>query len=526
VVIILTYDILFRNGHIITCNNKNDIYQWFAVKDGFIKKLGANEPNDMILENSEEIVDLNGNTVLPGFYDTHVHLVQTGLNYLGLDLYHVTSLEELFQKISTQIKHKTPGTIIRGYHFDVTKVLEKRFPTRKELDKVSPSNPIWINSIEFHTSALNTSALTMIDLPYHIDGIARDERNLPMGLFTGKASAFVRNRMLKRIDDRARMKGVSIAVQNAIKMGVTTIHAMEGGFTFHEKDAQFIFKNSSSFPIDILLYYQTFDLEKINSMNLKRLGGDIFLDGSFGSRTAAISSEYSDDPNNKGSLYFSQKELNYFVKEAHQKDLQIALHAIGDRAIDQALKAYEYAISFKDDYDNRHRIEHFELSDESHMKRASNMNLVISVQPAFEHRWGFKDGMYEHRLGIERARRTNNFRKMVDHGLKLCGSSDSDITSINPIYGIHCAVNHSKPEYSVTVSEAIKMFTINGAYSCHEEAFKGSLEENKLADFVILDQNPYTIELANIKDIQIISTYKEGIQIYSVSSKNRAEVVR
>jgi hypothetical protein len=520
----MTGNILFKNGNIITCNDRDDIINWFLVNNGIIIKTGLNHPDAETAKSAEEIIDLKGNTVLPGFYDTHVHLVQTGLNYLGLDLYNVTSLEELFYQIELKVKSKPAGSIIRGYHFDVTKIKEKRFPTRKELDRISPNNPVWINSIEFHTSSLNSLGLTMVDLPYSIDGIARDERNLPLGLFTGKASAFIRNRMLQKIDDVSRMKGVEIAVAKAIKKGVTTIHAMEGGFTFHEKDAQFIYKNSSSFPIDILLYFQTFDAEKIKGMNLKRIGGDIFIDGSFGSRTAAISTPYADAPNNYGSLYFSQKELNFFVKEAHLLDMQISLHAIGDRAIDQTLNAYEYALSKKHNLTNRHRIEHFELANENHMNRASNMNLIICVQPAFEHRWGFSEGMYEHRLGVEIASKTNNFRRMIDNNLILCGSSDSDITEINPLYGIYCAVNHPKPDYSIEVMEAIKMFTINGAYSCHEEKHKGSIEITKLADFIIIDKDPLKIDKKEIKAINILSTYKEGMEIYSAISEATIEV--
>lgn len=513
-----TYDILLKNGNIITCDDNESINNWLLIKNGHIMDTGIGEPDNYMEDEIDEIINLNGKTVLPGFYDTHVHLVQTGLNHLGLDLNNICSLSELFKAIAKMILNKEPGSLIRGYHFDVTKINEKRFPTRKELDKISPNNPVWINSIEFHTSALNSLCLTLVDLPYNIDGIARDERNLPLGLFTGKASAFIRNRMLTKIDNESRFNGVKITLKKAISKGVTTIHCMEGGYTFHEKDAKFIYDNKDSFPIDIILYFQTFDIDKIISMNLNRVGGDIFIDGSFGSKTAAISTDYVGEPDNKGKLYFSQKELNYFVKEAHLNNLQIGMHAVGDRAIEQALNAYEYAFKKSENKNNRHRIEHFELSNSEHMKRAAELNLVISVQPAYEHIWGFNNGMYENRLGKKMSDETNNFRKMIDCGLKICGGSDSDITEINPIFGIYCAVNHPKASHSVTLMEALKMFTINGAYSCHEEKFKGSIEKNKLADFIIIDQNPFNIDKSEINSIKVLNTYKEGIEIYSFES--------
>ncbi|MFZ7132583.1 MAG: amidohydrolase [Eubacteriales bacterium] len=411
------------------------------------------------------------------------------------------------------------GELIRGYHLDVTNIKEKRFPTRKELDKVAPAHPVWINSFEFHTSSVNTLALSMTNLPYSLDGIARDERNLPLGYFTGKASAFIRNRMLNYLTDEMRMKGVKNAVKLAVSRGITSINTMEGGYTFHEKDVNFIIKNKDLFPIDIKLFYQTFDINKIKELDLNCVGGDIFLDGAFSSRTAAVSSGYKDSTeDNHGSLYFKQSELNYFVREAHENQLQISLHAIGDLAIEQALNAYENAQNSLFISDIRHRIEHFELATEEQMQRAADLGLVIVIQPVFEKKWGNPGGMYEKRLGKDVALKTNNFRKFIDSGIILSGSSDSDITEMNPIEGIHTAVNHPKKEHSIDVIEALKMYTINSAYANFEEDIKGSLEKNKYADCVILSKNPLRLKKEKIEEIEVLATLKQGIIIYKDKS--------
>ena len=510
-----TVEMLIINAEILSMDKDESTYNWMIVKDGKVLDLGVNDSYKGKYENITEVLDLGGKTLVPGFYDTHVHLVQTGLNYEGVDLRYADSISSILDLISKASKEIPKGDLIRGYHLDVTNIKEKRFPTRKELDKVAPAHPVWINSFEFHTSSVNTLALSMTNLPYSLDGIARDERNLPLGYFTGKASAFIRNKMLNYLTDDMRMKGVKKAINQALKKGVTSINTMEGGYTFHEKDANFIMKNRDLFPIDIKLFYQTFDLNKIKEYDLNCIGGDIFLDGAFSSRTAAVSTGYKDTKEtNQGSLYFKQSELNYFVKEAHKNRLQISLHAIGDIAIEQALKSYEHAQSSFYIEDTRHRIEHFELATDDQIQRAADLGLVIVVQPVFEKKWGNPGGMYETRLGKDIALKTNNFRKLVDLGIVLSGSSDSDITEINPLEGIHSAVNHPKPTYSLTPMEALKMYTINSAYANFEENLKGSLEKNKYADFVVLCDNPIKIEKDKIENIKVCATVKQGNIIY------------
>jgi len=506
-------DLIVYNSTIYTVDKNNSVFDWMAVSHGKIFKLGTGDSFRKFGDENTEFIDLKGKTIIPGMYDCHVHLVQSGLNSEGIDLLNIQSISELIELVSEKTKKTKPGKLIRGFHFDVTKIKEKRFPTRYELDKCAPEHPVWINSIEFHTSAINSLALSFVNLPYNIDGIKRDERSLPLGYFTGKASAYIRNRMLDSIDDKTRMKGVAKIIDSAIKKGITSINAMEGGFTFHERDAKCILKNCAVFPIDVKVFYQSFDLNKAKELGVESIGGDIFIDGAFNSHTAAISIKYK-DLNTKGNLYFKQDELDYFVLNVIKNKKQLSLHAIGDRAIEQTLKSYKKAFNAVEKTDHRCRIEHFELATDEQIKMAKKMDIIISVQPAFEYFWGEKDGMYEKRLDNSLSSRTNNFKKMIDAGLILCGGSDSDVTPINPILGIHAAVNHPKRNHSISVHEAIKMFTINAAFASFEDSIKGSLEIGKLADFCILNKNPYDIEKTSIKDIVVVGTFKEGNALY------------
>ena len=505
------YDLVLYNGKIYPMNEEGLSYSYIVLKDGMIKNLGHNfDPESIICEN---IIDLEGATVLPSFSDAHVHLVQTGLNYLGLNLSDLRTIDDILERIAEKCQKTPAGKLIRGIHFDITNVNEKRFPTRKELDEVSPNHPVWINSIEYHMSAVNSMALHLVNLPYFIDGIARDERNLPKGFLSGKASAFFRNKIFETITDRERMIGVSKAVNYAISKGITSMHAMEGGYTFHDKDVKFILNNKDQLPIDIHLFYQSYDVDKILENGLKRIGGDIFVDGSFGSKTAAVTENYLGTSDN-GKLYFNDEELDYFVKYALENSLQISLHTIGDRAIDQALRSFKKYIQTEADKSLRHRLEHFELPSEQHMDLAKELNIDISVQPVFEHLWGHPGEMYEKRLG-NRYKETNPFDRYLEKGLRLIGGSDSDVTELSPILGIHTAVNHPKKDSSISVYEALRMFTYNSQYSVSEEHVKGTLERDKKGDFVILDQDLFTIDTSLIKDTLVLKTYKNGRCIYS-----------
>ncbi|WP_207289612.1 amidohydrolase [Senegalia massiliensis] len=506
-------DLILYNGDILTIDENLNTVNWIAIDKGNIIDIGNHDEYKKYIETAKEKIDLMGKTVLPGFYDSHVHLVQTGLNLLSVDLSDVESIGELQERIRKAADKKPECQLIRGIGYDDLRVAEGRMPTRYELDKCAPNHPVWINRVEYHISSVNSMALNSLNIPFDLEGIIRDERGLPDGRLKDKASAYIRGQILNNFSDSIRKKGVNKALNLAISKGVTTVGALEGGFVFHNRDAEFIINNKKKFPIDINLFYQTIDVNMVKEKQLNRIGGCIFLDGSFGSRNAALKEDYSDQKNNKGRLFFSQEELNEFILNAHKENLQITVHAIGDRAIEQILNSYEYAIAKYKRENHRHRIEHFELPSDEHIKRAKDLGLVLSMQPSYEYYWGDKGDLYDKRLG-ERRKRTNPLKKIIESGLIIAGGSDSDVTKIDPLLGIHTAVNHPNKEYSISAIEAIKLFTINGAYSVFEENIKGSIEIGKFADLVVLDKNPLKVKKEKIKDINVELTLKQGDIIF------------
>jgi len=511
-------DLILYNGNIIAFENEK-IFQWIGIKDRIITHLGINKDYKELVGYNTEVVDLKGKTVLPGFYDSHVHLVQTGLNELSLDLSSARSFHDLFQLISEYCSNMPKENLIRATGIDETKLIEKRLPTRYELDKVAPDHQVWINRVEYHTSILNSLALHKLTIPLDLQGVLKNDNNVPTGILTGRANALVRKHILESFSDKMRLSAVNNTLKKAISKGVTTINAMEGGYTFHDKDAEFIYETKDSYPIDIVFFYQTINVQKVLDKDLNRIGGSIFLDGSFGSRTAALASPYDDLKEYTGVLYFTEDELNSFVLKCYENNLQLGTHAIGERAIEQIIKAHEYAQVIYPNKGLRHRIEHFELPSIDHIERAKKLGLIASVQPTYEYLWGGKDQMYDKRLGSERASSTNPFKIMLENHMVICGGSDSDVTPINPLLGIFSAVNHPTIEYRVSVIDAIKMFTINSAYAVFEEHIKGSIAINKYADLVILDKNPLDIPKEAIKDIKVIATIKEGNILYEDNLK-------
>jgi predicted amidohydrolase YtcJ len=249
-------------------------------------------------------------------------------------------------------------------------------------------------------------------------------------------------------------------------------------------------------------------------LGFEHLGGCILLDGSIGSYTAALEEDYEGQTGQRGVLYEKQQRLSSFVEEAHEAGVQCAFHAIGPRAIEQVLTAYERALARFPRYDHRHRIEHFEMATDQQIARARDLGLVLSMQPAFEEYWGGPDGMYASRLGA-RWRITNRLRSIVDRGIRLAGGSDTNVTPPEPLLGIHGAVNHPNEEQRLSVREALRMFTIDAAYAGHNETRHGSISPGKEANFVLLDADPFEVARAELRRIRVLQTWYRGRPVYS-----------
>ncbi|MGV8980420.1 amidohydrolase [Clostridium sp.] len=507
-------DIVLFNGMIIQMDATNSIQEAVAIKNDKILAVGSNQEIKQYLSTNTKVINLDGKTAIPGFIDSHVHLMPSCINELAINFEEAKSIKDILDLIKERRDQSEPHEVIWGIRLDEFKLDRRILPTKNDIDKVAPNQPVFISSIDFHIVTVNSYALNKINLPFTVNGIEKDSNGFYTGRLYHHASNLARKKMYEMISDEAQSKGLQIIMKKVIQKGVTSLVSMEGGSLFHDRHAEFLLGEKSKLPIDIIVFYQTTDINKVLAYNLPRFGGDIFLDGSFRSSNAALYEPYSDEKENIGTMYFTQEELDAMIFEAHEKKLQIAIHAVGARAIDCLLNAYEKALIKCPRNDHRHRIEHFELPTISQIKRAKRLGIILSMQPTYEYFFREPNGMYEVRLGMERSLQTNPFRKILDAGIVIVGGSDSDVMPIDPMLGIHSAVNHPNAASRITPYEALRMYTMNAAIGIFEENIKGSIEENKLADIVVLDDNPLHCKMDSIKDIRVVYTIKNGRILY------------
>lgn len=506
-------DLLIYNGKGLSFSEDTPAFDWIAIKKDRILAMGSGDSYTSVLMGWEDAIDAEGGSILPGFYDSSVHLMQTAFHEDCLCLRDVSSFAEIGERISAEAAKGGNGPIF-GYGLDELKLKEGRLPDRHVLDSYCKDLPVWLSRVEYHTSVLNTHALLYYKIPYMLDGIELDQRKVPTGIIRLGANAKLREDILNDMPISGRMAAVTRICNQMLKQGITTVNAMEGGFTFSDRDAEFIYMYQCTLPIDIVLFYQTTDVEKIKEMGLSRMGGSLFADGAFGSRNAALQEDYADMSGCQGNLYYTQQEMNELVLSCYQKDIQLAVHAIGERAIDQVISAHQHAFERTGKRELRHRLEHAELISPKSMEKVQQLGLILSMQPAYEHYWGGPGKMYEKRLG-ERYLCTNPFREIQEKGILICGGSDSDVTPANPILGIHMAVNHPIARHRLDVISAIAMFTTNGAYAVFEEAQKGHLAPGCLADVVILDRDILSVDPTEICNCQVAYTIKSGNLAYA-----------
>lgn len=508
----MNHDILIMNGKCLSMTNHNQ-YDWLVIQNDLIFDVGFGEGYKKYIDKAALVLDAKGKTVLPGFIDSHFHVVQAAINSTSVDLSQARSFDDIGDLISEAAKNIGGDKLIRGIRLDEQNLKENRMPDRNVLDKYCKDFPIFLNTVEYQKSALNTYALLYYKIPFTLQGIEFDENQVPTGIITHFANVFLREYILRNIPNSRRLEAVNSFSKTLIEKGITTINAMEGGRLYSDKDAEFVYEYADQFPFDIALFYQTMDIPKVREMKLNRIGGCFYIDGTFGARTSALSFDYHDSPGNRGGLNFTQEELNDFVLDCYINKLQLALYTIGDRAIEQALNAHEYALDRTGNAGLRHRLEHVELPTGDHIKRAKELGLIFSMSPTYESIWGGPQKLYWERLG-EKYQLTNPFHEIMNEGVVVCGGSDCDVTPADPLLGIYSAVNHPVAKHRVDIYDALKMFTCNGAYGILEEDRKGYLETGKLADIVILDKDILKVKKEKIKDIKVNYTIKSGSIIF------------
>jgi len=495
-------------SNIITMNSENDIVNYLITENDKIIYIGDNLPDKY---KNNKITELKDKTIIPGFFDTHTHFSSFGFFIDSLPVFtSAKSIEEVLNNIKNYIiKNKKKFYILFG--ISPFSVKENRLPTKTELDKIESKKPIFIVQYDGHAAIANSALLKKIKVKKGIEGF-----NHELGHFFQDSFYSVVKKVTSKAPLTEAIKGIKDGANYAAKQGITSIVALQGeGFPL-DMDLRLVKFYSKRLKIQIIPYFQTRSIKKIKSSKLKTWGGcfECAIDGSFGSLDAALKKPYSvktDIKGNKGKIFYDSSEIATMLEYANKNDIQVAIHAIGDKAIEEVVNVFQQYTNGENK--NNHRIEHALILSKEEITKISKNKIHIATQPSFLGDPLEPITLLKDILGKERFKRFMPLKEMFEAGIIVSGGSDAPVTMPSPIMGMYAAMNHPNKEQSLSAYQALQMFTINGAKGVRMEHSQGSLEVDKLADFVILDKNPLTTSKEDIKNIKIEQVFKNGKKI-------------
>jgi len=531
-------DLLFVNGNVITMEADCPWAGGVAVKDGIIVYLGDNRAVlDSLRDRQTEVIDLHGKTLLPGFIDSHMHPSLYALSLLEIDCRAVSiaSIDELLNTVRQRARSTPAGTWLRGWGWDDSKLAERRNPTRQDLDGAAPDHPVILKRTCGHVAAVNTAALRMNG----IDAATPDPEggHIEKDHATGEPTGILQERAQELVelppytsDDLKR--GLAAAFTHFARWGLTTVHDISTA-AFYLQAYQDLLQ-AEKLTVRLRPWLWALDqmgspgmLDEAIALGIKSgFGGDMLriqgskfmLDGSVGGRTAAVAEPFVGEADNRGILYMRQEDFTPEVVKSINAGLRVAIHAIGERAIEMALTAIEAAAATGDVTRMRNRIEHCGLPTDQQLARMRRLGLVAGSSVGFVYWLG---DSYIANLGSERLRRVYPQKSFREHGIVAPANSDLPVCDGNPLAGIYGAVTRKSMSgrvlddvQNISVLDALRLYTTDAAYASFEEDKLGSLREGKFADLIVLSDDPLQVPAENLKDLRVEMTVMNGKIVY------------
>ncbi len=503
-----------------------------AVSGGRIIAAGSNEEVQKLKGPNTQVIDLHGHFVMPGFNDAHTHLASAGFEKLNVDLVGTESLDHMKERIAAHVTTAAPGEWITGAGWDHTLWASQKTPARQEIDAVTGDHPAIFTRVDGHIAIANTAALKVAGIgrqsPDPLGGkIDRDENGDATGILRETAMAAVRTKIPPPTPAQRR-RALELALQDAAQWGITSAQdnsEWEDFLTYEqmEKEGKLTLRISEWLPFDA-------PLDQLKSMRAHHSAGDAmlhttmlkgFMDGSLGSRTAAMLAPYSDDPTNSGLPRYEQDALNKKAAARAQAGFQIGLHAIGDRGARMALSAFAFALAEQagDKRDFRFRIEHAQVIAPEDFRKFKDLHVIASMQPNHlltDMNWG------EAHIGEQRALHSYAWKEFLVDGIPLAFGTDYPVEPITPFRGVYAAVTRKNeagtkeyfPEQKLDIHQAIAAYTRGSAYAEFMERDKGTLVAGMLADFVVLDRDITQVAPADILKTKVLRTVVGGKTVY------------
>jgi len=524
----------YLHGRIYTNDPKHPWAEAMAVRDEKILCIGT--ISQIMLDcggaESNDVVQLKGRFVMPGFNDAHTHVGGAGRDKLTLVLNETTSVADLLKLVKAAAEKHQPGEWILGSGWDQSRWPDQKYPTRSDLDQAAPNNPVFLDHVSGHIAVANSVALKHAEInsetPNPPGGeIERFADGEPTGLLKENAKEMVTQR-IPDPSEAVRRKGIELVLAELAQNGVTSVQdfsAWEDFLVYTD------LKQEKKLTVRITEWLP-FELSTDELQNMRAQGGTTdpwlktgalkgFLDGALGTRTAALLAPYSDDPTTSGILRMDPEKLKAMAIERDRLGFQLAFHAIGDKANRLALDTFESLLRMNPPRDRRDRIEHAQVVAPEDIQRFGKLNVIASMQPCHETndmRWA------EQRLGPERSKGAYAWKSLQTAGAKLAFGTDYDVESINPLRGLYACVTREAidggppggwmPQEKLPLQDCISSYTSGSAYAEFMEGKKGELKVGEFADFVILSQDLTKIPPKDILKTEVLRTVVGGKAVY------------
>lgn len=526
-------EIIFVNGDIYTQATPPRA-QAMAVRDGRIVAVGSNDDVRKQKGAHTQVVDLGGHFVMPGFNDAHLHLEEAGLELQSVDLRGTRSLREMQQLIAASAKTAPPGDWLVGGGWDHTVWSDGKLPTRQDLDAVTSGHPAVFSRVDGHIAVANTAALKAGGVTAQTQApeggkIDHDASGEPTGILLETARGLVESKIPPPTAARRR-RAAELALADAARWGITSAQDNSSWDIFLayeelEREGKLTLRISEWLafddPVSVMETQRTHHAASDPMLHTAMLKG--FMDGSLGSRTAALLAPYTDDPGNSGLARYEPDKLNRMAVERAAAGFQIGFHAIGDRAAQMALDAFAAAEAAArqnhQSRDFRFRIEHDQVVTPAQFAQYRTLRVIASMQPSHlltDMNWAMA------RLGPERAKTSYAWKEFLDNGVPLAFGTDYPVEPITPFLGIYAAVTRMNeagtksydPEQKLTIEQALAAYTTGSAYAQFAEKEKGTLASGMLADFVVLDRDLTKVPPPEILKTKVLRTVVGGKTVY------------
>ena len=451
--------------------------------------------------------DLGGATVLPAFADCHVHLTDTGYFLGERNLHETRSYDAFFTQVAGL--RRDDGVIFAG-QYDESTWADGRLADAGPLESAHADARAMLVRVDGHSCIVNRATLAWLDLAPETQGIERDANGMPSGKLFLEANWRAQAAFLDGLSEDAKRRAERRAAELALRNGALHLHAQLVGFPRDRYAAEI--DAMRALPGKWYPKICEPDPQLAAELGLPFVGGDVFLDGSIGSCTAAVVEPFVSGGH--GTLTYSDDQVYAYFATAEALGVSAGVHAIGDRAIEQCLATWERVLGGKPSArGNRHFIEHFEIARPEHIEACARMDIYLSMQPQFDELWGGAGGMYDDRLGTERMRTMNALGRAQRAGAVLCGGDDSPVCALDPLAGMQACVDHHEPSERLSAEEALTMYTYNAARFGHVERATGRLAPGLAADFVLLDRDP--LEGAAFADCAVLETWSDGEPLFA-----------